>query len=111
MLGGSNGYLGIDNLSIGVSKQGMNDYRIQLRADLLTRVRRELDNRTDLEAALKKGWQGQSCKNYLINLRNDVEKIETDLEAEYNDLENRLSELESNYFKQDNEMVEVEGGK
>lgn len=111
MLGGNSGNLGIDSLSIGVSKKGMDAYRDQVKIDLLTNVKKELDNRTDLEAALKKGWQGQSCQNYITNLNNDVSKIETDLEAEYNDLEYRLEELESNYFKQDSEMVEVEGGK
>ena len=97
--------LGIDDLEIGVSHAGMEQYRWSLRTQLLEDTKNRLEEYSSFMNALGNCWQGASHKTYCENFNKTILAIGEALVREYIDVENRLTELESNYFKQDQTML------
>lgn len=99
--------LGINDLSIGVSKSGMKAYReaikISLLKDTITKME---DDWEAVETAINGAWQGASRDRFLDDFAKRREAIEEDLRKEQEDLDNRLEELESAYYKQDNNLYQ-----
>lgn len=104
-MNGSN--LGIDGLSIGISKDGMASYRENLKLTLLTQCTQALDHWIDdLKTAISTGWQGVSRDNFFTLLDQQVQVVKEDIEKEYYDLEARLTEIEINYLNQDKYLIQ-----
>lgn len=97
--------LGIDSLSTGISAKGMEGYKESLRADLLITSKEKINNFSELQLALEKGWQGASLDKFKTQFTETAQKICDDLDKEYQDLENRLSDLETAYFNVDNNVM------
>ena len=100
--------LGIETLTIGVSRDGMRTYRDELNHIVLKETQSRLDDVTDFEGAINQCWQGQSRDKFLKDFKEDREKIKRDLKEEYKDLEARLEELENQFFAQDDRLMEGE---
>lgn len=98
--------LGIGDVSIGVSVGGMAQYKQDIQAHLLTETRAQLEEMSELEAALAKGWQGVSHDRFLASFKATTQDLATEMELEYNDLMSRLEELEAYYFNQDENLVQ-----
>lgn len=97
--------VGIDGLTMGVSTQGMQQYREDLRMELLEQTKEKLEDVGEIQTAVDAGWQGEARDKFLIDFGEAIRSIEEDLVKEYNDLDNRLQELEQNYFTQDKNMM------
>ena len=97
--------VGIDSLTIGVSQQGMEEYREALRMSLLEDTKTKLQDVGAIQTAIDAGWQGVARDRFFQDFDQQIEKIIQDLQKEYEDLDHRLEELEENYFAQDNNMV------
>lgn len=95
-----------DDVSQGISKQGMEEYIQNLRTDLLTKVNEKLEDTDAMAQAIARGWQGQSRDNFLNQFEKGIRTVQSDLRSEYTDLLMRLSELTSNYYEQDAKMVD-----
>jgi hypothetical protein len=97
--------LGIDNVTIGVSSQGMTAYLDEVRAELLQKSCDLVRNTETVVTAVNGGWQGNSQERFLRNLHETTEIICNGLEQEYLNLTMRLRELEAYYFNQDNALI------
>ena len=98
--------LGIDDLTIGVSSEGMENYIEELKADILVKVKDKIQDIDPVVKAINNCWQGKSKENFLKDFSRVTNTICDDLEAEYNDLKNRLDELKSFYYEQDQKMMD-----
>ena len=98
--------LGIQDLTTGISQDGMESYKESLRAELLISSQEKIKNLAEVEAALNKGWQGVALDRFKKQMSTTAQKICEDLDAEYKDLEARLTDLQSAYFNADNNLME-----
>lgn len=102
-----NNNLQMGDLTIGVSKAGMDSYIENLKLEIITNTIQKMDNIQAIEAAINKGWQGESRDKFLTLFKKQRDLIKEDLKKEYKDLEFRLQELEASYYKQDKEMLDI----
>lgn len=100
--------LGIDDLTIGVSRKGMEQYKHELKISVLNETKDKIDDVDNVVKAINNCWQGQARDKFLSQFAATREKIKEDLKREYNDLEQRLIELEHQYYDQDKSMMEGE---
>ena len=99
--------LGIEDLTIGVSRAGMEQYREDVKLEMFdSTIQAMRAHFTDIERALAQGWQGVSKDRFVEGMRKTIEQICEDLEEEKIDLDNRLKELEDDYFKEDNGLIQ-----
>lgn len=98
--------IGIEDLDIGISKRGMDEYKKSLKTIVLKNTGDKLDDADQLIEAIKAMWQGESCEAFLKDFKTARNNMKKDLEAEYEDLEARLNELEGNYFEQDRRLYD-----
>ena len=97
----------VDSLSIGVSSDGMANYKEELRAELLTQTVEKLDEEyNNIMNVINTGWQGVARDRFDNQFRAMCDAIGADLTAEYVDLEARLDELQAFYFDQDQKLIE-----
>ena len=99
--------VGIDDLTIGISAAGMEEYKKNLKAYLLTQSVDKINDTSTLEAAINNGWQGASRDVFMEKFNQMRESIVNDLSKEFDDLSARLEELEEDYFAQDNKMIDI----
>lgn len=93
--------LGIGDLDIGVSQQGMEQYISELRFELLQTSKEKINSVDTIVNAINNGWQGRSRDIFLEKFSTAREEICADLDKEYQDLENRLTDLQSAYYAAD----------
>lgn len=99
--GGGSSSLSIQDLDIGVSKAGMEQYKEQIKSDLLITSKELLQDISEIERTVNAGWQGVSKDKFLSDFKSDVDKICEDLENEHADLQLVLGDLEEIYYKVD----------
>lgn len=98
--------LGIGDLTIGVSKQGMEQYREEVRLEMFDNTISVIrDDFQEVVNEINLAWQGTSRDKFIESMINQIEKICYDLESEKQDLDSRLEELEDNYFKEDENLI------
>lgn len=99
-----NGQLGIGDVSIGYSKEGVNAFVTELNSKAITQTAELLSDTTNLLNAFRAGWQGQSEIAFEKNLNNAIKvtadglnELRTTMEAEFdnigsafNDFDNKL---------------------
>lgn len=105
IFGGNSNSLGIENLDIGFSESGFNEYKKTLEADLIAKTEEILKNQTAVIEAINAGWQGKSRDIFVEQFQNTVNRIIDDLNYEYQDLEERFKEIQNNYYEQDNNLM------
>lgn len=103
---GTNNFSSLDTLTTGIDATGMTNYVDQLKIELLDTVKEKINDVAELQAALDKGWQGNSLDKFKEHFNSMTEQICTDLQAEYDDLVARLSDLQSAYFNVDNNLIQ-----
>ena len=102
-----NNNLGIGDLTIGVSRAGMEQYREDVKLEMFDNtisVLREHFN--DVKKEIDTAWQGVSRDRFVESMNKKIEDICSDLEQEKIDLNNRLIELEDNYFNEDEGLIQ-----
>lgn len=99
--------LDIQDLTIGISAKGMDDYKEELKASLLKTSKDKINNIADIETAINGGWQGISKDNFLKQFAAVRESICNDLDTEYKDLEFRLTQVEQAYFSIDKDLNDL----
>lgn len=100
-----NNTLGIDNLDIGFSASGLEEYKATLEADLIAKTEQILNNQTAVIEAINAGWQGKSRDVFLGQFSDTVTHIIEDLNYEYEDLLERFKEIQNNYYEQDENLM------
>lgn len=88
-----NGNLGIGDMTIGASREGLENYLEDLHLTAFKGIVDEIDNVTDFETAINNCWQGESKERFLNHFAEMRNVIRTDLEAEYQNLENKVRGL------------------
>lgn len=98
--------LGIEDLTIGVSQAGMEQYREDLKMEMFDNTIKVIDdNFPEVVNVLNTAWQGVSRDRFIASMEKEIGSIKADLEYEKADLDHRLQELESNYFKEDERLM------
>ena len=99
--------IGIDEMTIGVDKGGIESYKEQLKADLLTSVSDQLDSSQEaIVTAIKAGWRGASEEKFERDLDEAIKAIKRDLKEEYDDVSARIDDLQSYYYAEDSKLAE-----
>ena len=99
--------LDLSALDIGISSSGMDEYKQNLKATLLTETTTKLmEEYENVMAVINTGWQGVSRDRFDTQFKTMCETIGADLDAEYADLEARFAELQAFYFEQDRALIE-----
>lgn len=108
-LGGSGGSnIGIEDMTIGVSGKGMDEYADMLRIKILEEIKSELENQQDaIVKSVQAGWRGKSEERFEKLLDDEVEKIKEDLEREYADLSGKLHDTSKYYSDQDEKLADT----
>lgn len=75
--------LGINDVSIGASLEGVVQLQEDIKLQMVTNAKKALSNYKEVENALKKGWSGEDCEKFLKNFEKMEKEIEDKLE-EYN---------------------------
>jgi uncharacterized protein YukE len=101
--------LGIQNLDIGFSSAGLEDYIKRLKLDMVDGLADVLLDFTNVENAINAGWQGVSRDRFLVQMKLNAQKINTDVGSEFEDLQNRFSEIQASYYNQDYNMMAIGG--
>lgn len=110
--GGSN--IGIEDMTIGVSGKGMDDYADMLKIKILEEMKTELENQKEaIVKSVQNGWRGKSEERFEKLLDDEIDKIIEDLEREYADLAGKLHDTSKYYVDQDEKLADTmyAGGK
>jgi len=100
--------LSIQDLTLGVSHRGMEQWKSDLKSELLKESKRKIKDADNVEQKIKAGWTGKSEEQFEKMFKKSRETICDDLEKEYRHLEDRLEEVEDSYFDIDRQLM---GGK
>ena len=104
--GGSN--IGIEDMTIGVSGRGMEEYSEMLRTKILTEISEELETQREaIINSVRTGWRGSSEERFERLLRDEIEDIIDDLRQEYADLEGKLQDTGKYYVDQDEKLADT----
>ncbi len=94
--------LGIGDLSIGVSKAGMQSYIDNLSDQIFNRTGRDLtDGYSYLESVISDGWQGVSRDNFIKDFKENLNQIIKNIDVQKKNFETELTTLMNNYFNID----------
>lgn len=99
--------IGITDLDIGVSYEGMLAYIEQIQVKILQELSQEVWNEMlEICKVLETGWVGKSLDRFRAQLYATVNTIKDDLKLESEDLSRRLLELAEFYYNQDKNMMD-----
>lgn len=99
--------LTLNDLDIGISSQGMEDYKKALKTHLLDQTITELDAAyQEIMKVVNEGWQGVARDRFDQKFNNTCKQIGDDLSLEYVDLCARLDEMQAYYYEQDLKLID-----
>lgn len=102
--------LGIQNLDIGFSEEGLKDYIKKLELEIIEELDNVFNDTGDVVSAINSGWQGRSRDLFLGHLTASLHQISGDIRLEFDDLSRRFTEVETSYYQQDGDMMTLIGG-
>ncbi len=97
--------MSFDNVTEGLDIQGMRNYIDYLKVKVLDEVIKQLKSISSVQAAINRGWQGQSRDKFLKQFESQIENTETELKKEFADLETRMNDLARSFYNQDADML------
>ena len=100
MNGGSTN-LGIESLTTGVSREGLQHFFETLDTDCLRNTCKEIDNVEDVIIAINNCWQGESRDRFLRAFSDAREIIKNDLELEFSNIESKFQSLANAMYSVD----------
>ena len=92
-MGSGSTNLGIESLTTGVSKAGLDKYLEDLRTATLLVVSKEINNCDDVISAINNCWQGESRDRFLEAFKLMRQEIGNDINWEFRNLEEKLNSL------------------
>ncbi len=95
-----------EGVTEGISKSGVEAYVEYLQVEVIQSLINKLDDVGEIQAAIDKGWQGESRDKFLRAFASTINQTEEEIQAEFKNLVDRLSELIQSYYKQDENMME-----
>lgn len=98
----------MNDVTIGFDASGAEDYLSNLNNILINETKEKLDDLNGIEGALKSGWQGTACENFMTNLRSAEKKVQTTLDELETALRSQFSQISSAWQEQDSEMVPLD---
>ena len=92
----------------GVSINGMTQYIEDINTIVLTQVATVLRNTQDVDAAVKKGWTGNSADQFMLNLNKASEQMVETLQQLQQTFETELKGIQSRILDMDANLVDEE---
>ncbi len=99
------GSLSIQDLDIGVSANGIDEYQKSIKSSLLTTSKQLINDVKEVENAINSGWQGDSKERFLKNFKKTREQICDDLDKEYENLKDIIDDLRGAYYAIDDSLI------
>lgn len=96
--------LGMSDLSIGVNKNGMENYIHMLLDSLFVQTKKNIQDVSDVITAINSGWQGVSRDNFINDLNGTISEMVSNLDLQKNNLETQLTTLMYNYLNLDADL-------
>ena len=94
--------------SYGVDIMGINNYINDLNTAILTNVSSTIRDCSEVEAAVKAGWVGQSADQFLLNLNKAAENMCDTLKELQNTFETEIKGIKDQMMDFDDTLVEAE---
>lgn len=91
--------------SFGVDFMGMENYIQDLNTIVLSECARALDNTAEIEAAIRKGWQGEAPEIFIKNLRKAKNNMITTLSELQKAFDTELRGIKSAIIDMDANMI------
>lgn len=92
----------------GVNITGMQAYIDDINAIVLNQVASVLRNTSDVEAAVRNGWEGEAPEKFIANLNKAKENMVTTLQTLQTAFETELNGIKSEILDMDANLVEEE---
>lgn len=92
----------------GVNIMGVNNYIQELNTAVLTKVGGVIRNCSDVEAAVKAGWVGQSADQFLLNLNKAANQMCETLSELQKTFETEIRGIKDQMMDFDDTLVEAE---
>lgn len=92
----------------GVNIMGVNSYIQDLNTAVLTKVAGVIRNCSDVEAAVKAGWVGQSADQFILNINKAADQMCETLQDLQKAFETEVNGIRSQMLDFDNNLVEEE---
>lgn len=85
--------IGINDLSVGVSYTGVSHLLADIKLDMVTNAKKDLEDFKEVENALRKGWQGDDCDKFIKNFEKMEKEIENKLDEFYKSIEKQMYDM------------------
>ena len=95
----------IDDMTIGVSAAGLNQYLESIKLNVLQAVCTEIDNVEEITNAINNCWQGAARDRFIEDFATARELIKEDLKSEYINLEVKFQSLVEIMLRIDNASI------
>ncbi len=102
--------MGIDELTYGVSKSGVEEYINKINLDVLDNVIKKIQDTDDVKTSLRAGWAGKGEEDFEASLENAVGLAVDEIESVKKKIETTLNDLKDKMFTQDTNIYS-EGAK
>lgn len=101
--------LDIGSTTIGISRTGAEKFKSDLHANAIEETKALVAKVEPIKDACEAGWQGVSEENFMKNLYNTVEVVQSALDELGEALNNELDQIVDTFEASDEEMIQVEG--
>ena len=102
----ANQNLSVSDLSQGISVEGAKQYYRDLKTQVIDDTIKKLKETDDIKKALRDGWQGMACENFIESLDNVVFVTAKQIDKMEEVLKSEISLITQAWINQDQEMVE-----
>lgn len=102
----ANGNLGIQDLTEGISVSGAKKYYEDLHTECIKETIEKLNETGDIKNALRAGWQGVACENFIKSLDAIVKVTQNNIAMMDSVLESEINLITKAWLNQDREMVD-----
>ncbi|MEG1495124.1 MAG: hypothetical protein RSB99_02200 [Bacilli bacterium] len=103
-----NNGLGINDVTIGYSALGAEQYIIELNARAISETKYILSDIDNIKAALERGWVGQAQINFVSNLQKSIVSVQGTLDELKNTLDAQFSQIEETWAEQDKNIIPLD---
>lgn len=98
--------LDLDDATIGISRTGLENYKQDLKVNIINDTKVLLRNYEDIATEIGKGWNGAAANRFMENFDSSVESACNALDEISKSIDLLFATIQSAMIKQDEEMIE-----
>lgn len=98
--------IGIDSVTLGVSRQGAENLKQKIRVDAIEATSNALSNTDQINSAFEANWQGQSEVQFMKNFQAKISKLKETLKSLEEACDAEIDNIVASAISMDEELVE-----